>query len=50
MGQSQVRLILTEEKEENYMEKKKFNWDLLRTRKFTEDDAEEVAALIQRNF
>lgn len=32
------------------MEKKKFNWDLLRIRKFTEDDAEEVAALIQRNF
>jgi len=32
------------------VKKREFNWDLLRIRKFTEDDAEEVAALIQRNF
>lgn len=32
------------------MENRKFNCDLLEIRKFTEDDAEEVAALIQKNF
>ena len=32
------------------VKKREFNWDLLRIRKFTEDDAEEVAALIQKNF